>query len=907
MISLAKAPSKKNPIPYFSKRISPFDSVRTAAIVQSNRNRRLLSSTSYWELDIFTVKEFLNAAAGTVGVLLPEPLRGYYMQKAVEALSERENRILFHTPLNASPTSYSDYLKRSSSLLPFFRELAAERIDSVLLAERSSYDDYAEQIKVLAAIWDNYSELIKKDGFIDVWQTYTDFETDEIFLSRYDTFFILISGGLSRFEIELYKRISEKRNLEIVFNFVGGRHPQERLFKDIFGAEIKREEGDTGIVWEKADRSKHSLILRYNVGEEDDENFYAPADPSEIEIYPASGGFSQYELITRRIFELHFDKQIPLNKMAVVLPSQELLVWFQRSDIYKLYHVSHMETVAGFGFLQFLASFSALLNGKNENGYPLVLLEKLSAYPFVLPLTDSGFFEKEKRDGKLYISLKDLSENRALAGLFSYISPLFDEVDTYSAVIQKLLTLLEKLSFAIKADADKNPGHSKRELAVMEDAVARLKQLGHVFSHINDEFPTAELLGLILTEIADVLERSSGKGVLVLELSESRNLQFDYLFISGMTASAFPAQLQNSLFLNSESRQALSLPSFADMNEFQKSSYYELIARAKKTLITYPSSEDVTPSPFISEITAKAKGWLDREKTFFPAPFVAFPRRRGRTKEYSPEIYKTPARLELLRRFRYSPTALDSFRRCQRRFYYEYIAKLRPPQTAVDSINMGELGNILHRIMRELFLRGFSPLSPEYPSQLYLAYDEQIAKYDYFTRDPVGVFYARNLRDTLERIAARDRKHSEEHSIIKQHFEERVEAEYGGISFAGRADRWDEGADGLYLVDYKFRSKDIKSASSRESFENPDVDIQLPFYALLLERKFGKLPVQLFWFDLKNSYEFKIGFNMELYEDFKNYFLTLANRIMSPGAFEIPENVNCRYCSFQAFCPGYVS
>jgi RecB family exonuclease len=902
MISLVKIPAKKRPISYFSNRMSDFNSPRTAAIVQSNRNRRLLASSSYWELSIFTAREFFNSAAQADGVFLPPPLRSYYLQKAIKALSEEESRTLFRT--GESPTNYSDYLKRSATLLPFFQEMCEERIDSALLIEKSAYDDYSEQIKILAALWNNYTELIKKDGFIDVWQSYIDFNLDETFLSRFDTFFFLISGYLNRFQMELIRCLAEKRNAEIAFNFVEGVHRQEKALEDFFGAEIKREDNDIGFRWGKAERLKDSYIISYNVGEEADEllNYSdSDIDPSEVEIISTDSGFSQYELITARIFELHFDKQVPLGKIAVALPSRELLSWFQRSDIYKLYHVSPLEAASGFGFFQFLLSLSALLEGKTHEGYPLALLEKLSAYPFIQTKINKVFFENEKRNGKLYISLKSLSERKETAQLFAVISPFFEEIDTYSAIIKKLSALLAALTESIKAIEPLSSG----ELAVMEDTLLQLKQLGHVFSHIKEEFPTGELLSLILNEVAGVVEKTGGKGVLVLELIESRNLQFDYLFIPGMTDSAFPSAKRHGLFLNSEGRAALGLPTFSDMNEIQKGYYYDLLARAKKTLITYPAGEDIAPSPFIYELASKAKGWLETGSVFSPSSLLAFPIRKRLDKTYDTEIVKTTERLERLRTFRYSPTSLDVFRKCQRRFYYEYIVRLRPPKTAVDSINMGELGNILHRIVKDLFVKGFSPLSPEYATQLRLAYDENISKYDYFIHDPLGAFHARILRNTLEKIAISDRKYSEEYGIVKQRFEEWIEGEYGGVSLGGKADRWDEGRDGLYLVDYKFRSQDIKSASSRDSFDDPEVDIQLPFYALMFERRFGKLPLKLFWFDLKNSYQLKEGFNMDLYNDFKDYFLSLANKILSPGIFEVPEKVKCKYCAYTSICSGY--
>jgi RecB family exonuclease len=904
LISLVKVPAKKHPIHYFAKRLP--DSVRTAAVVPSKRNRRLLAACSHWEADIFTVEDFLSSVVTAKGVLLPDALRGYYIQKAAEALSEKEKLILFRSgePLS----SYSDYLKRSSTLLPFFREMCAERIDSALLAEKSVYNDYSEQIRALSAIWDNYNLLIKQDNFIDLWQTYLDFNLDEDFLSRYDSFYILVSGYLNKFEMELYRRLAGNRIVEIVFNFVEAEHRQEKTFKRFFGAETQREAGDTGIRWEKAERVKNTLWLRYNVGEEQDWNVYSvPENPSEIEILPAAGGFSQYELITERIFELHFDKQTPLNKMAVVLPSGDFSEWFLRSDLYRLYNVSYPETAKSFGFYQFLSSLAALLEEKTPDGYPLALLEKLADYGFLRAVTNKDFFEKMKTAGKLYTSEEEISQNRGTSELFSLISAFFDETDTYQSAVRKLLTLFTNLANFIEAEAGAAVAseQANREISVITDAAVYLRQLGQIFAHIKDEFPAAELLRLILAELAGVMERTGGKGVQVLGLIESRNLQFDYLFIPEMT-SAFPRPPQDNLFLNSESREILGLPTFADRNELQKSYLYQLLARAKKTLITYPSGEDFTPSPFISEMAAKAKGWLADEKAFTPVPFtlVSFPAGKRFADKYDLAAKKTPEHLETLRTFKFSPSSLDAFRRCPRSFYYEHIARIRPPKTAVDSINMAELGHILHRTVRELFTRGFSPFSPEYSAQLRVAYDGHIKKYDYFLYDPVGAFYASSLSSTLDAIAAADRRHAESCGLIRQRFEERIEADYGGISLAGRIDRRDETGEGIFLIDYKFRSELPRKAYSGASFENPNIDIQLPLYALMLERKFGKPPAKLLWFDIKNTQSLVEGFNLELYGAFKEYLLSLINRILSPGVFEMPEKPECGYCYYKTFCPG---
>jgi RecB family exonuclease len=305
-------------------------------------------------------------------------------------------------------------------------------------------------------------------------------------------------------------------------------------------------------------------------------------------------------------------------------------------------------------------------------------------------------------------------------------------------------------------------------------------------------------------------------------------------------------------------------------------------------------------------MAAKAKGWLTNEKAFTPAPFalVSFPAGKRFAYKYDQTEKKPPERLETLRTFKYSPSSINAFRRCPRGFYYEYIARIRPPKTAVDSINMAELGHIFHRTVRELFTRGFSPFSPEYSTQLRIAYNGHIKQYDYFLYDPIGAFYAASLGSTLDAIAAADRRHAEESGLIRQWFEERVEADYGGISLAGRIDRRDETAAGMFLIDYKFRSELPRKAYSEASFENPNIDIQLPLYALMLERKFGKPPVKLFWFDIKNTQSLVEGFNLELYDAFKEYLLSLVNRILSPGIFEIPEKPYCENCYYKTFCPG---
>ncbi|MDR2884716.1 MAG: PD-(D/E)XK nuclease family protein [Deferribacteraceae bacterium] len=729
--------------------------------------------------------------------------------------------------------SYIQFIQRSSALLPFFREIMVEGIDPKRLQTESMYHDYADQIDVLSKLWATYCMQVHQDGFFDEWECFAAPELDESYISRYDRFIFLIGGYLNNYEITQLKSLSNNAHVSLYFNYVGDTHHQRKLLTSRFNAEIQTE---------------------------DDEVIVANAH-----IIPCQSGLAQHDLITKKILETHYTHNIPFSKMAVVLPDPKLASLFTYSDPYNLYNVSSGLSVADTPLFERLNGILEIISTVDSGKIYLPALQKFAAaYPHL-----SAFIRKELSKGALYITADSIPS----PALLTMIKPFLKATSSYSEVIA-----------AVSIVAVNDP-----------EAISELEKLQLIYSRIEEPAPTKELLSAVMKELSQLSTPMNKGSVAVIGLLESRNMQYDYLFLPDMNASSFPAKQGKDLFMNTELRRALELPTHADRELLLKNYYYQIIMRAKSALITYTASESEEPSPFIAEITTISKIATRERESYNPNRYLLIPNDRT-FKANSGAIEKSDEILSELREFKFSATSLQLYRRCQLQFFYRHIKGLKANTEAITDYNAGVIGDILHKTMETLFKSAILPEQSDYLQHMERVFDDRIQQFDYLATDAVGRFQTQAIRNTFPLIASQERARAKV-GIIKQRYEDPIAATLFGVQFEGKIDRWDLTTKGYTIIDYKYRA--VKETSV-QSFDK--IDIQLPIYALMMEASFRNLPIEMLWFGFKGD-GFVQGFPIERIEEFREYLSLLIADIFADGVFKGAERDDvCEYCPYTSFC-----
>lgn len=911
MVHLYKIPLYEKPLAYISKRLKQINSPRTVAVVPSNRNLRRLAAIGEWELDLQTVSEFTRRANLYNGVLLPKELRDYHLYKAAASLSKDEKITIMSAGADHQLGSYLSFVQQSSSLLPFFRELVAEQIDVEYLRKASMYQDYEQQIMVLSTLWDKYRLSVHEAGYMDEWECYSKPSLDHSYLRRYDNYIFLISGYLSNYELLQLYMISMNCNLEIYFNYTGDVHHQAGKLHEVFGTGIKSADDDFLLGWRASGNMplgdgflEAELALTNNPEYLSKSALNAGGQPVNVQVVPCSSQLAQYDLITSRICHANFVEGIDFSDMAVILPAAGMDSWFLHSDSYGLYNVSAGRPLSSYPFFELLNRLiNMLVNMKSD----LILLEDLEimlAHPYFTADLDvdrlPGFIDKLKNEGRLYIDASILPKLNIplLSLIYNILLPFTAGWYRYTGMLKSVSKLLE--SFKNKADTV----NALLEREAVDWALDELDKMKLLYKDIDEEMPGIEILRKITGDLSSVKVPVQKGRVRVIGLLESRNMDYKAVFVPDMNSEVFPADQGKDLFLNSELRRDLALPTIADRQELQKGYLYQLIARAKYVCISYTDSEETQPSIFINEILGDAgyKHTKDKISPYTPDGSTVIPMFFSVKSVDKDDIIKDYELSESLKSYTYSATSINCFVKCQLQFYYRYIKRMERPVKAIGAAGPLEIGSILHTIIESAYKMGVLPSSVEYMDTLYRLFNNEIDKYDYYRYNAIGRYEADALKSTFTKMVAQERARLEGGARIAE-AEKKIHGVFNGIKITGRVDRIDETDNGYDIIDYKYRT--LEMASKNYRFDADNMDCQLPVYAIVAKQQKGSHPDELLWFDLKGGKGFVPGFYIENIDYFADDLLNAFNILFMEGTSltgACSERI-CGYCEYVSICP----
>lgn len=252
-------------------------------------------------------------------------------------------------------------------------------------------------------------------------------------------------------------------------------------------------------------------------------------------------------------------------------------------------------------------------------------------------------------------------------------------------------------------------------LLSLNESVHHLNRLQTLFDEIkklNTKNKSLKLTGFL--EYIDLMKENNlaikqkeisanYEGVHLMTAHKSKGLEFSYIFILHCTDKHWG---------NKAKREIISLPNTIlktkptkdENNEEERRLFYVALTRAKKHLfLTYASAYGegdsptlTVPSKFITEIPETLIQKLDTnpyEAKFDERLLLSFANKKWQPSEKLEDFLRG-----LIKEFKLSPTALNSYLECPQRFFYDNI--LRVPKT--KDFNQG-YGTAVHRALELLF------------------------------------------------------------------------------------------------------------------------------------------------------------------------------------------------------------
>ena len=392
--------------------------------------------------------------------------------------------------------------------------------------------------------------------------------------------------------------------------------------------------------------------------------------------------------------------------------------------------------------------------------------------------------------------------------------------------------LLEAVGFPGDRALDSNEFQTRAKFHDTLGEFARLERVAPRFTY-------AQALARLRRLCADTLfEPESGAApIQVLGIFEAAGLEFDHLWVSGLTDEAWPLAARPNPFIPAALQKKAGIPQAAVELSLARDKYITgaWFGAAGEVLVSYPLREkdrDLVMSPLIAAVPAgtwEALAVPDR-------PRYRDVIHRARALEsvvdgVAPALFVTAVRG--------GSRVLADQAACPFRAFARHRLGAQPMEMPAPGLNAADRGMLVHALLRFIWdrLKSKAALDSIPPGELdEVIENAAVAAIVEVSEKRPGVLVGRFAQLERERLAGLARewlaveKQRPNFEVVAS--EDQRELEVAGLSFRGRIDRLDRlagdaGAGGYALIDYKTGSASVADWLG----ERPD-DPQLPLYAI---------------------------------------------------------------------------
>jgi len=433
------------------------------------------------------------------------------------------------------------------------------------------------------------------------------------------------------------------------------------------------------------------------------------------------------------------------------------------------------------------------------------------------------------------------------------------------------------------------------------------------------------------------------KGMQVMGVLESRNLDFKNVFILSLNEGVFPSAGNQGSYIPYSIRKTYGLPTPEHQGAIYAYLFYRAIQRSENVFLFYNSEPDVLGqgemSRYLQQLLFESKLKINEQVLHNPVqprpvkPIVV---------QKDDNVLKALARLNegTIRSRGLSPSALNTYLECRLRFYFQYLARIREPLKVEEEIDPRILGNFLHSVMERFYhyilekKKNKEIIADDFElfeNKLDKLIDEAFIKEYYLDpKQPVTyegqrVVVREVVKTFAKKIIEYDRRHvpftieALEQNAWMHNI--KISHSPGFVVLGGTIDRIDRKGNEVRVIDYKtgrdeLDFKDVDSLFSREGKRNKAA-FQTLLYALLYKNNNTTSDLKIIpgLINRNNLFddEFRFGLKMDkeyltdatpLFSQFENQLHILLEEIFSPdGVFDQTDKIEaCKICPFTGIC-----
>jgi CRISPR/Cas system-associated exonuclease Cas4 (RecB family) len=549
-----------------------------------------------------------------------------------------------------------------------------------------------------------------------------------------------------------------------------------------------------------------------------------------FEIKGFSSRFNQIAYIKSCIIK-SVENGINPSNIALVLPDESFATTLQLFDNEKYFNYAMGKSIKNTNLYQVAYSIYSYLNEdeiKNSESLNFFKIDKF-------------FVDK---------NIKTIWNRKASKESLLLISDFIKSFEKDSELLEKYEELLYKLNFIL---------FSSNHSIILKDVYKIFLQ---------------RLAGITLDDI------NSGK-ITVLGLLETRAVEFDTVIICDFNESFIPKKSVKDKFLSTRLKEHSKLPTQFDRESLQKYYYKRIIDSSKNIFISYVNSDTNQISRFANELFDLHIKTDTNDNLYKHILYDNY-----KLNYFDEEIID---KIDLAS-FTWSATSFRSYLQCKRKFYFQYILKIKEHTISLRPKSY-ELGDIIHSILEDYYTidENSNELAFEKIENLFIKYKSS---------NPFLILDLEIWKKKLYDFYLYDKERLKHRKIIA--LEKNFECEFEGIKIKGVIDRIDMYNDIYEVIDYK-----TSSTLSVDTLKNCDKsdDFQLEFYYLAMNQIYKTDKINAYYYDLNNTLlinEIALDKKLEILCEKFNLLKEISKNEISFSKCE--DKSNCIYCSYKIIC-----
>ena len=196
-------------------------------------------------------------------------------------------------------------------------------------------------------------------------------------------------------------------------------------------------------------------------------------------------------------------------------------------------------------------------------------------------------------------------------------------------------------------------------------------------------------------------------GMQIMGMLETRTLDFKNIILLSANEGVLPKTDSIESFIPFDIRHAYHLPLPQDKTDIFAYHFYRLIQRAENLTLIYNSEAGQLgggePSRYILQLKnelAKINKSILVEEQYLSIPVEISSEKNEIIIEKNENVMQT---LKEKASSGFSPSALNSFIACPLRFYFSYVAKIKPQDSIEETLESDVFGSVVHGVFEEVY------------------------------------------------------------------------------------------------------------------------------------------------------------------------------------------------------------